>query len=253
MATDSTRRFSNRVADYIKYRPGYPAEIPTYLQQEYGLAHGSLIADIGAGTGISSKLFLDAGYKVIAVEPNQEMHDAAVSLLKDRIDFSTTGGTAEATELDTESVDAIVAGQAFHWFDREKARAEFARILKKHGIVVLIWNERLQQSAFEQEYDALIRKHARDYVQVNHSNIDIAGIEQFFYPKTVHLKTFDNKQVFDFESLRGRLLSSSYMPTHSDEGYHAMNEDLHQLFERHNHDKKVTIHYTTKLYTGRLP
>lgn len=252
MAADNTLRFSNRVKDYIRYRPGYPTEIVTYLQQHYDLMPGNLIADIGAGTGISTKLFLDAGYKVIAVEPNREMHDAAVALLKDRIDFSTTGGTAEATELDDHSVDAIVAGQAFHWFDREKAKAEFVRVLKHKGVVALIWNERLTQTGFEDAYEALIRRHARDYVNVDHRNIEPEDIEAFFSPHSVQLQTFDNKQVLGFDGLLGRLLSSSYMPAQNDAGYGKMREDLQQLFNTYNENGAVAIHYTTKLYTGRL-
>jgi len=252
MAADSTRRFSNRVKDYVRYRPDYPAAIVTYLQQQFHLMPGSLVADIGAGTGISSRLFLDAGYKVIAVEPNQEMHDAAVDLLKDRIDFSRTGGTAEATELEDHSVDAIVAGQAFHWFDREKAKIEFTRILKPKAIVALMWNERSLQHGFGQAYDELILRHARDYVEVNHRNIDLADIEQFFSPHSVQLHTFNNQQVFGFEGLLGRVLSSSYMPAHGDAGYQRMHQDLEQLFNTYNENGAVAIHYTTKLYTGRL-
>jgi SAM-dependent methyltransferase len=252
MAADNTQRFSNRVKDYVRYRPGYPAAIITYLQQEHHLTPGSLVADIGAGTGISAKLFLDAGYKVIAVEPNKEMHDAAVALLKDSIDFSTTGGTAEATELDDHSVDAIVAGQAFHWFDREQAKAEFARVLKNKGLVVLIWNERLTQPGFEQEYEALIHRHARDYTAVDHRHIDTPDIEAFFHPHKMQLQTFGNEQVFDLEGLLGRLSSSSYMPAQADDGYTAMRSDLEQLFEKYQQNGFVTIHYTTKVYTGRL-
>ncbi len=251
MSQDSTQRFSNRVGDYIKYRPQYPGELVAYLQDKYGL-HTGLIADIGAGTGISSALFLDAGYPVIAVEPNKEMREASVTLLGHRPGFKAIDGTAEHTGLGSGSVDAIVSGQAFHWFDRQKARLEFKRILKENGLVVLIWNERETVSAFERDYDHLIAKHGRNYAQLNHRNIDTAHIAAFFGPEPVDLACFDNRQIFDYEGLKGRLLSSSYMPLPTDDGYEAMIRELEQVFDRHQLDNRITIHYVTKVYSGKL-
>ena len=250
--TNSTTRFSNRVDDYVKYRPGYPAGIIPFLQDAYGLSAGQLVADIGAGTGISTALFLDAGYRVVAVEPNAEMRAKAIELLGGTSHFSTQDGTAEATGLGDQSVDAVIAGQAFHWFDALESRGEFKRILKENGLVVLIWNERKTASAFEKEYDAFITQYARDYVQVDHRNIDAAHIEAFFKPQEVDLKVFPNKQVFNFEGLKGRLLSSSYMPAAGEEGYVAMLEGLQVLFDQYNAGGKIVIEYDTKVYAGRL-
>jgi ubiquinone/menaquinone biosynthesis C-methylase UbiE len=159
MQQDSTQRFSNRVEDYVKYRPHYPVEIITYLQQQHNLTAGKLIADVGAGTGISTELFLKEGYRVIAVEPNEAMREKAIVLLNKYEKFSAVDGTAERTGLQNESVDAIIAGQAFHWFKVDETKKEFRRILKGDGIVVLIWNERLTGSDFEKRYDELIIKH----------------------------------------------------------------------------------------------
>ena len=249
---DSTKRFSNRVADYVKYRPHYPTAIITFLQDSYQLTTDKPIADVGAGTGISTQLFLDAGYRAIAVEPNTEMRDKAVELLRSYPDFAATDGTAENTGLAAESVDAVIAGQAFHWFNAQNARAEFQRILKPGGIVALIWNERKTASAFEQEYDQLIITHGQDYVKVGHRNIDYDDIGAFFDPEPVELRVFENKQVFDFEGLTGRLLSSSYMPTKDDAGYGSMINDLRELFNRYQQDGIITIHYDTKVYVGHL-
>lgn len=249
---DSTKRFSNRVADYVKYRPHYPIAIITFLQDKYNLITGKQIADIGAGTGISTQLFLDAGYRAIAVEPNAEMRDKAIELLRHYPDFTATDGTAENTGLANESVDAVIAGQAFHWFNAKNARAEFKRILKAGGIVALIWNERKTTSAFEQEYDQLIITHGQDYVKVGHRNIDYDDICAFFDPEPFELRVFENKQVFDFEGLKGRLLSSSYSPTKADAGYEPMINDLQTLFNRYEQDGEITIHYDTKVYVGRL-
>lgn len=252
MSQDSTTRFSNRVEDYVKYRPGYPREVVLFLQAQYDLTTDKMIADIGAGTGISTALFLESGYPVSAIEPNTAMREKAIALLGHYPHFKATDGTAEHTGLAAQSMDAVIAGQAFHWFDQKAARAEFSRILKPGGIVVLIWNERRILNQFEQEYDKLIMKHARDYVQVNQRNIDLHHINDFFAPGSCYYDLFVNKQVFDFEGLQGRLLSSSYMPARGEDGYEAMLADLKLLFDRYQEDHKVTLNYDTKMYTGKL-
>lgn len=249
---NSTTRFSNRVNDYVKYRPHYPKTIVEFLEDSYHLSAGKLIADVGAGTGISAALFLDAGYRVIAIEPNQEMREKSVELLGNYPGFKAMNGTAESTGLETGSVDFIIAGQAFHWFDREVSRVEFKRVLTPGGVVALIWNERKTSSDFEIEYDQLIVKHATDYVKVDHRNIDDEAIGEFFSTEPFQLRVFPNKQIFDFEGLEGRLLSSSYMPTRDEAGYEPMIADLKALFDEYQQDGFITINYDTKVYAGRL-
>ncbi len=252
MTNNSTTRFSNRVDDYVKYRPHYPKTIVEFLEDNYALTTDKLIADIGAGTGISTALFLDAGYKVIAIEPNHEMREKSVELLGNYRGFKALNGTAENTGLETGSIDAIIAGQAFHWFDAEKSRAEFKRVLMPGGIVELIWNERKTTSNFEIAYDQLIINHGNDYTKVDHRNIDDAHIGAFFHPEPFQLEVFPNKQVFDFDGLAGRLLSSSYMPTKDDAGYEPMIADLKTLFDQYQQDDFITISYDTKVYVGKL-
>ncbi len=250
MANNNTTRFSDRVENYVKYRPDYPKEIVSFLQKNYGLYTDKLIADIGSGTGILSQLFLDNDYTVIGIEPNKEMREKSEELLRPYQRFSTTSGTAENTMLQKNSVDAIIAGQAFHWFDRGKCKIEFERVLHPGGLVVLIWNERLSDSDFEKEYDLLIKKHAIDYVTVDHRNIHDTDISAFCEPHSVVLKTFPNKQVFDFDGLKGRLLSSSYMPTEKQNGFEEMIADLHELYQKYQQDDQITISYTTKVYVS---
>lgn len=252
METDSTGRFSNRVDDYAKYRPGYPAGIISYLQQDFGLAPGQVVADIGSGTGISSALFLKAGNTVFAVEPNPEMRERSEVLLGEDTNFTAVDGTAEQTTLGGHSMDVLVAGQAFHWFRVHESRAEFSRILKQKNLVVLIWNERLTDADFERDYDQLIIRHGNDYRQVDHRQISTENIEAFFNPQPCTLKIFPNVQVFDFEGLKGRLLSSSYMPSLHDPGYKAMISDLQELYNRYQVNDRIHIRYATKVYTGRL-
>lgn len=249
---DSTNRFTNRVEDYVKYRPQYPLEVVTYLQEQFGLLTSKAIADIGAGTGISTALFLQAGYEVWAVEPNEAMLAKATDLLSHFPGFHALQATAENTTLENECIDAIIAGQAYHWFDVEKCKVEFKRILKGEGLVVLMWNERNMRSPFEIAYDALIVKHASDYVKVDHRNIDLEHIAAFFAPLPVQLKIFSNQQLFDFDGLKGRLLSSSYMPTTQDAGYDEMIKDLRHLYDQFQENDSIKISYDTKVYVGRV-
>ena len=247
---DNTQRFSNRVEDYVKYRPHYPAVIVTYLQERFGFTSGA-IADVGAGTGILTKLFLDAGYTVYAVEPNEPMLAKATELLNEYPGYRAVPGTAENTTLSNSSVDAVMAGQAFHWFNAEKSKAEFTRILKAHGLVVLVWNERRIHTAFEKEYEVLINKYGKDYVKVKHRNIENRDLATFFAPTPMEIKEFNNQQVFDFEGLKGRLLSSSYMPQQADPGYDEMIAELKELFNKYQQAGTINITYDTKLYAGR--
>lgn len=267
--TDNTSRFSDRVEDYVKYRPHYPEAILPYLQQRYSFDGSWDVADVGSGTGISTELFLGNGNRVFAVEPNAEMRGKAEELLAGYAAgdpgkggaheaasgrpgvFVSIDGTAEATGLAAGSVRLVVAGQAFHWFDARKTRAEFARVLRPGGIVVLLWNERLAQSPFEVAYNALIERHGKDYKTTNHRNISDEQIGNFYHPAAYVLQEFPNEQWFDLEGLRGRLLSSSYMPK-SGPAYAPMIEDLRRLFDNYQERGRVRVGYDTRVYSGVL-
>jgi ubiquinone/menaquinone biosynthesis C-methylase UbiE len=249
---DNTQRFNNRVENYAACRPDYPAEVVAYLQEKYGLSADKTLADVGAGTGISTALFLNAGYTVFAVEPNTAMLHKAIETLGKFPGFHAVNGSAENTTLASESVDAVIAGQAFHWFDIKKSKAEFLRILRPGGIAVLMWNERNVLSPFETAYEALINQHGKDYEKVQHRNTDIAHIADFFAPLPVEMKTFTNGQQFDLEGLKGRLSSSSYMPLSHEAGYAGMMRDLETLFNKYRENGAIRISYTTKVYAGRL-
>lgn len=251
MASNSTTRFSDRVEDYVKYRPHYPGDILIYLRDKYSFDATRVVADIGSGTGISTELFLRNGNKVFAVEPNREMRMKAEELLVSYPNFVSVNGTAEVTGLADASVDMIVAGQAFHWFDLPRARVDFLRIARPAAVVVLIWNERLILSDFEREYEDLILRYAGDYNQINHKNLTDSQFSEFFHPQPFLLRSFDNEQRFDFDGLRGRLLSSSYIPR---EGpvHRAMIGSLEDLFARHVQDGQVRVGYETKVYSGLI-
>jgi SAM-dependent methyltransferase len=248
----STERFSDRVEDYVKYRPHYPAGVLSFLASVYGFASPWDVADIGSGTGISTEPFLQHGNKVYAVEPNVDMRGKAEELLGSYgRRFVSVDGTAEATGLAGASVDLVVAGQAFHWFDAVRSRVEFMRVLKPGGLVALIWNERLMDSPFEKEYEALILHYASDYKTINHKNIADLQIGDFFAPAAFRLDRFANEQLFDLAGLSGRLLSSSYIPKEGP-GFAAMMEELERLFGKHQSGGRVRVGYDTKLYSGIL-
>ena len=246
--SDTVQRFSNRVANYAKYRPGYPSEVLDLFKNEIGLTKSSVLADIGSGTGLSAKLFLENGNVVYGVEPNAAMRAAAEEYLKQFPNLVSHDGTAENTNLDDASIDFVTAAQAFHWFDPEKTRKEFTRILRPGGHVALIWNERqLDTTEFLREYELLLKKHANDYDKVRHENIDQEKLSAFFGPDYKRA-TFSNEQVFDLEGLRGRLLSSSYMPAEDDPAFPALEKELSGLFAKHAEDGRIKVFYDTNIY-----
>ncbi len=248
---NSKERFSNRVENYIKYRPGYPAEIIIFMREEINFNSSWIIADVGSGTGILSKLFLDNKNFVFGVEPNNEMRKAGEKQLSNYTCFKSINGSSENTGLDNNSVDLISAGQAFHWFDVQKSKEEFKRILKKNGYVSLIWNNRRTNStAFLREYENLLLNFSTDYKIVDHKSINEKILNEFF--KNYKLKTFLNYQIFNFEELKGRLLSSSYSPMPDHPDYKPMIKRLEKIFNKNEIDGKVKIEYDTELYYGTM-
>ena len=250
MALDPTQRFSDRVADYVRFRPGYPAGVFDALRADAGLTEASVVADVGSGTGISAEPFLRAGNAVLGVEPNAEMREAAERLLASCPRLTSIDGTAEATTLADGSVDLVVSGQAFHWFRPDEARREFARILRPGGRVALIWNVRqLDTTPFLRAYEALLQRFGTDYQIVTHRTVDEVRLHNLFDgPFTTH--TFDNAQQFDLDGLRGRLLSSSYAPAAEHPDHESMIAELARVFEEHEEDGTVAFLYGTKVYVG---
>lgn len=250
---DPAARFSDRAQDYAKYRPHYSPDVVHALQQACGLRAEHLIADVGCGPGLLAEIFLDNGNPVIGVEPNREMRRAADDYLAAYPKFSMVNGSAEATTLADASVDFVVAGQAFHWFQPDATRTEFARILKPGGWAVLVWHDRnVDTTPFLCAYEDFIRRHSIDYEQVAHKYVaTYAALKQFFAPNPMQLIQQYNQQRLDFDGLRGRLLSSSYIPKSGDK-YEAMWRELPQLFSSHAADGQIVLQYDTKIYFGHL-
>jgi SAM-dependent methyltransferase len=247
----STERFSDRVENYVKHRPGYPEPMVRKLLELVPLP--ALVADLGSGTGILSRQLMKAGYEVFGVEPNGPMRAAAEQSIGANPSFHSISGTAEATTLAYHSIDLITAAQAFHWFQIEPAKAEFRRILKPGGIVAIIWNERAADySDFDRRHEQILEDLAPEYSTVAHRRIDPGAIREFFAPCPMAVATFENSQRLSREGLIGRFLSSSYVPNVGEPGNQAIMEAAENLFEEFQVDGQVTMTYQTLLYTGKL-
>ena len=250
---DPTARFSERVYHYVASRPSYPSAVLDTLELYTGLGPGAVVADIGSGTGIFSQLLLDRGYEVYGVEPNAGMRNAAEQLLAEEEYFYSVAGRAEDTQVPTASCDAVVAAQAFHWFDTARTRAEVERILKPGGVVVLLWNQRhLDTTPFLRDYEAFLQSWGNDYAQVAENYEDPEAIAAIFRGGEYRVDTFPNVQHFDGEGLCSRALSCSYMPGVEDPQRVEMLLALHALFDRHAENDRVTFSYDTRMYSGRI-
>ena len=249
---DPTKRFSDRVENYLKYRPTYPAEIIPLLNDECGLTPEALIADIGSGTGFLSELFLKNGNRVLGIEPNREMRAAGDQVLAKYPNFSSIDAVAEATTLPDSSIDFVTVGQAFHWFDRDRARPEFERILKRDGWLVIIWNGfRVEKSPVTAGYQQVLLRYGTDYRAVQREIAD-SQVESFFAPGVCGCAHFEFHQTFDFEGFKGRILSASYAPQPGHPDYEPMLRELRKVFDANEKEGTVVFDYDTEVYYGQF-
>jgi SAM-dependent methyltransferase len=248
-----TERFSDRVDDYVRYRPGYPPEALAPLRSDCGLGAGTTVADVGAGTGIWTGRLLDTGCRVLALEPNREMRKAGRRRLGEGRGVTWLDGTAEETGLPDASVDLVTAAQAFHWFDRPRARTELVRVLTPDGWMAVIWNERHKASTpFLAAFERLLLRWATDYERFDHSRIGRHDLEPFFARGELREFRCDNHQVLDLEGLEGRLRSCSYAPAPEHPDHDPMMAELRRIFADHEQRGQVTIDYDCRIYYGRL-
>lgn len=253
MQRDSTQRFSDRVEHYTRYRPTYPPDLLDVLCRAVDLKPSDVIADVGSGTGISSELFLRNGNTVYAIEPNAPMRAAAEAKLSSYATFRSVDGTSTATGLPDASVDVVTAMQAFHWFDPPATRREFLRILRPGGHVVLVWNDRrLNGTPFLEAYERLLLEFGTDYQRVRHNNVSEQTLRGFFGPAAYTTDVLPNEQRFDFDGLKGRLLSSSYIPAQDHPAHATMLRRLRELFDQFNENGIVRMIYDTRIYAGHL-
>jgi len=254
MASDPLNRFSDRVEDYVRYRPGYPAALLDYLRAHTGLRPGGAVADVGSGTGIFTGLLLAAGAKVFAVEPNDAMRAAAEAAFSGQAGFFSVKGTSEQTGLADRSVDLITCAQAFHWFDRVAAGREFRRIARPGAWCALIWNTGREDGAeFARGYHDIKMKFGTDFTKVRHENANRdPTLGQFFGNAAWRKHVFDNHQTLDFAGLIGRMMSSSYAPKKGHPQHEPMLTALRELFDRCQQNGAVRMDYYTELFLGQL-
>ncbi len=272
---DPTKRFSDRVENYVKYRPSYPAALFDYLAEAMGAVRpeatgggatagrgfaapsprgrGLRAADVGAGTGIFTALLAARlereGGSVTGVEPNGDMREAALRHCAGLANATLVDGSAEATGLDTASVDLVTVAQAFHWFDRDRALAEFARIAAPGAKLALAWNNRLCDTPFLAEYDRLVSTHAGEYRDVTHRNVGRDSLLDCFAGDAIY-REFAYEQRFDLAGVKGRVLSSSYCPKRGQPGHAEIMKGLEAAFARYAEDGTVAFRYRTELHFG---
>ena len=251
MSLDSTRRFTRRADYYAKFRPTYPPEAIRLLREETGLKASDVIADLGSGTGLLSRLFLENGNLVFAVEPNGSMRRHAEKALAGFPRFVSVAGTAERTTLPRRSIDLIAVGQALHWFEPKRAVKEFSRISKPSASLCVLYNERKEEGEFMLAYEELVRRNERDRAKV--PNVDGEYARRFFRGERYSTFTIPNSQVLDLDGLLGRLLSASYIPAPNEKSRYAkLRKDVRRTFDTYNSGGCVTIVYDTTIFIGKV-
>ena len=250
---DNKERFTKKVNNYVKYRPTYPQELIDYLFTDLGFSNNSIIADIGAGTGILTRLLADRVKTLYAIEPNKNMREACKKSCKNFKNVITIDGSAEDTTLMDNSIDFITVAQAFHWFDEINCLKEFKRILKPENNVVLIWNRKDNEDPSVQENSELCKKYCPDFKEVaGNSKISPDNYKDLFKNKICKYKVFDNDLILTLESYIGGTLSSSYAPLGNDPNYQDFIDELTALFHKYSNQGKLLVKSKTHSYAGQI-
>jgi SAM-dependent methyltransferase len=239
-----TERFADRAADYVAGRPSYPAAALDALFDGLGDAREVFAADLGAGTGISSRLLAERGATVLAIEPNQAMREAAEP--HQRVEW--IAGTAEWTGLDEASIDLVTAFQAFHWFDHAKALREMVRILRPGGRAAVIYNERDENDPFTAAYGDLVRAYKTDETERRRAD----GLEAFAAFEGWHARRrveVRNEHPLDLEGVMARARSTSYVPKTGPKA-DELHAAIRALFAQHEHEGRVVMTMRTIVATG---
>jgi SAM-dependent methyltransferase len=244
--------FSTRVVDYLRSRPDYPRALFDELAVSCRLAEGSMVADVGGGTGLLTKGLLQKGYRVIVVEPNSEMRQAADRLLGGNQNYSSVAGSAEAMPLKSASTDLITAAQAFHWFDVPRTRTEFLRVLTPQGQVALIWNDRVPDDPLNLALDEISTEFggAKRAAQVAHEK-ERSDVPRFFGAAQRVQFVWPNSQFLDEGGLMALVFSRSYIPGRTSSDAPKVASRISDLFKRFMANGTIEITYRTVAFVGR--
>jgi SAM-dependent methyltransferase len=238
----------DRIRVYVSYLPSYPVTYIEYLARSAELNCNSIVADIGAGAGILSKLLGPHAKQIMAIEPDAKMRQTAEQHLRDAANVSIISGSAEATGLEKESIDLITAGQAFHYFDIDQAKKEFRRILKPGGMVALSWHIRETAYPFGAEYEALLKRRCPGYT----GNSGATWSADAFFQKGFEHRVFDNYRHIDLETLIGYSLAMPFSPVRGEPGFRDFIDDLTELYRRYSAGDGLELRSRLDSYLGEI-
>jgi ubiquinone/menaquinone biosynthesis C-methylase UbiE len=227
-------RFTTRAAAYAQHRPGYPPGVFHFLFENLQVPE-LIVADIGAGTGISSTLLASLVARVIAIEPNAQMRSRAQALAN----VEWHEGSAEETGLEDKSVDVAAAFQAFHWFDAERAFREFRRIARRR--VAMVQYERDESRTFSAGFAAMIRPFMLDDTEA----LRMRMLQQFavLCGDGLHRAQVPFVQTLGEAGVIGRIDSSSYLPRDGTAA-RELRDRARELFSAHERDGLVDMDMT---------
>ena len=245
-------RFSNRQANYAKYRPSYPRELLERLALRIDLSADRDVADIGAGTGIFTERLLERSLNVRAVEPNAQMLGVARDTLSHRDGFTAVNGTAESTTLPRASIDVIFCAQAFHWFNTAATAAEWRRVLRPYGYVVLVWNNIDIAGKLEREYQDLMLAVATDKGDAIRASRGAQTRNVLFADGVAERIIVPNSQTLDYDGFVGRTESFSFAPKQDDPRHNTLMDGLRRLYDAYQADGQITLSYETVMIFGQL-
>jgi SAM-dependent methyltransferase len=241
------------VQAYLAYRPRFPRGIIPFLREHGAVPEGAVVADVGAGTGMLAEIFLEAGHRVIAVEPNGEMLEACRELAQQQPKLEVVEGSAEATTLPDASVDLIAVGRAMHWFDWPLAHREFGRILRPNGwVLVATSGHRDSGAPLSNRLSEILRKWRTDTAEVDTTRDFNQRLEGFLDASTWQRTTLHHCMTVDFPTLLGYAESLSAIPRPGERGHEGMVAELRAVFEEYQQDGKLVTPLSSDLHLGRL-